>query len=463
MKPRPNVFSSKLSSLMSALIGCCGLHYSGVAQEFQLLWSQPPDYLVLTNTPQMQGASRPSNIDWESLTNTTSPAPWNTVAADDFRGSGQPVAQVRWWGSYEPGYEPVSTNDLFEDAFVLSFFGGAGSSNQYRPGRLLAVYLAPVEAVQVTSTPYFDSDGRRIYQYEAALRDMLLDHGPSPLAIPYAFLTSTNGLYWLSVAGEAGLRLRPETNQSSLITNWVREYTGKRATNSFWGWQTAPEQHEGTSVSGGVAMVGSNWVFATEQWRTNEPFHGDLDQAFELAGGCPRKSPRIRSIFAECGLPLITVEFDSAVDLISGTDGFNYELKGTNSTGDEVFWYPYFISLGSGNDTAFLWFTSILNSGTYSLRTENVTDACGFIGSSQPESVFTIPCPPPQVQTPPILYLRVFFGQGLVLSWNNPEYRLEAKSTIQTNVPWAVLNVSPPLAVFGTTTQQFFRLVLPSP
>ena len=282
MMPAPKACFPRLSRLIWALIGCYGLHHAGLAQEFEMLWSQPPGYLVFTNAPEMHGTGRSSTIDWESLTDSTNPAPWNTIVADDFRGSGQPVAHIRWWGSYRTGSEPLSTNDLFEDAFVLSFFGSSGGSNQHLPGRPLAIYLAPVAAVHAASTPYSDADGRRIYQYETALRDTLLDHGVSAVARPYAFLPSSNGLYWLSVAAEAGLRLRQETNQSSLITNWLRDYTGKRATNSFWRWQSAPEQHDGTSVSDGVAKLGSNWVSRRNNGGPMKHLTGNLTKALNL-------------------------------------------------------------------------------------------------------------------------------------------------------------------------------------
>jgi hypothetical protein len=203
----------------------------------------------------------------------------NWVIADDFRSDGRPILGVRWWGSYLPGATPG-----VEDGFVLSFFSdfqptAAGFS---RPTNLLASYIAPRTAVQVSRTPYVGWDSNCIYQYEVNLRDTCLDHAVTNLATPRAFFERSNTVYWLAITAEVGHRVVPITNSTGTIVEWQQQATGKRTTNHFWGWHTSPTNRLDVSVMGHVLMTNTNWAYPFGQWQTNAAFHMERDQAFEL-------------------------------------------------------------------------------------------------------------------------------------------------------------------------------------
>ena len=253
-------------------------------------WSQLPGYQVFTNAgqnPNMHGGDRPSDFDWTTLmqsgTNVVQP---NWVIADDFRSDGRPILCVRWWGSYMPGFEPPSpTVAPFEDGFVLSFFSDrpvAAGTPFSRPERLLATYVAPIAAVVRTPTPYIGWDSNRIWQYEVDLSDTCLDHGLRGIARPSAFLERSNIIYWLAIHAEVGHRIVPVTNSTGAVIDWVQTQTGKRATNHFWGWHTSPTQRLDLSVMGHIIMPGTNWVYPNSLWQTNQLFHMEIDQAFQL-------------------------------------------------------------------------------------------------------------------------------------------------------------------------------------
>src|SRR5262249_7424813 len=175
-------------------------------------WSQPPGFVLFTNTPQMHGGDRPSDVDWITLMqNPTAFVQPNWVIADDFRSDGRPILAVRWWGSYLQGATPG-----FEDGYVLSFFSdfqptGNGFS---RPTNLLASYIAPRTALRISRTPYVGWDSNCIYQYEVDLRDTCLDHAVTNLATPEAFLEQSGATYWLAITAEVGHRVVAITNSA---------------------------------------------------------------------------------------------------------------------------------------------------------------------------------------------------------------------------------------------------------
>jgi hypothetical protein len=99
-------------------------------------------------------------------------------------------------------------------------------------------------------------------------------------------LERSNVVYWLAITAEVGHRVVPIRNSAGEIIDWQQQTTGKRATNHFWGWHTSPIQREDVSVMGHVLMPGTQWVYPFAQWMTNQTFHMELDQAFELLT-CP--------------------------------------------------------------------------------------------------------------------------------------------------------------------------------
>jgi hypothetical protein len=302
-------------------------------------WTQLPGYLVFTNAgqnPDMHGGDRFSDIDWVTLMNAgTNLIQPNWVIADDFRSDGRPILCVRWWGSYQPRFEPTTTGIHFEDGYVLSFFSdfrppiGGGS----RPNRLLGTYVAPINAVKVLRTPFIGWDSNRIYQYEVALEDTCLDHPDPSVARPGAFLERSNTVYWLAITAEVGHRVVPITNATGQIIDWVQTQTNKRATNHFWGWHTAPTNREDRSVMGHVYMVQTNWVYPVSQWMSNPPVHMELDQAFQLlTAGCETNPPHITNFNFSCQSGNLILSFDEPLDPVSATDLSNYGGPGIVSS-----------------------------------------------------------------------------------------------------------------------------------
>jgi len=255
-------------------------------------WSQLPGYLTSTTNPHRRGADRPSDFDWNLIMQSpgTIIQP-NWVIADDFLSDGRPILCVRWWGSYFKGYEPVTTGaagqQFFEDGYVLSFFSGfIGGIN--RPEKLLGTYVAPLESVKITPTPFFGCDSNRIWQYEVALKDTCLDHRFASIARPTAFLERSNDYYFLAITAEVGHRVTPLRNTHGQIVDWVQKSTDKRTQEHFWGWHTSPNTRLDVSVMGNVLMEGDDWIYT--RWGRNEPVCNEIDQAFELLTGpilCP--------------------------------------------------------------------------------------------------------------------------------------------------------------------------------
>jgi hypothetical protein len=303
-------------------------------------WTQLPGYLVFTNAgqnPDMHGGDRYSDFDWFTLMNAgTNLIQPNWVIADDFRSDGRPILCVRWWGSYVRGFEPPATQtSFFEDGYVLSFFSDFRpvTGGPSRPNQLLGTYVAPISAVKVTRTPYVGWDSNRIFQYEVALEDTCLDHAVPNIARPDAFLERSNTVYWLAINAEVGHRLVAITNNQGQIIDWLQTQSNKRATNHFWGWHTAPTNREDISVMGHVYMLGTNWLYPTNQWMVNQPFHMELAQAFVLlTSGCDTNPPRITNFNFSCDTLKLTVEFNDDLDPGSATDLSNYGGPGIVSS-----------------------------------------------------------------------------------------------------------------------------------
>lgn len=258
-------------------------------------FSQLPGYLLFPTSPHQRGVNRPSNVDWQLIMNDTVIQP-NAVVADDWVSNGKPILCVRWWGSYmRTNYEPTTATStggvstrFYEDGYLLSFFSGFIGGSPGRPEKLLGSYVAPIEAVKVTRTPFFGCDGHRIYQYEVALEDTCLDHRVANIARPSAFLERPRGYYFLSIAAEVGHRVIPLRNNQGVIVDWAQQPTNKRATNHFWGWHTSPSNSFSFSVTGNLLMPGTEWVY--ERWLMNDAICNERDQAFELLTGpldCP--------------------------------------------------------------------------------------------------------------------------------------------------------------------------------
>jgi hypothetical protein len=312
--------------------------------------------------------------------------------------------------------------------------------------------------VQAVPLPFTNAQGRQIFQYDLALRDTLLEHSSATQARPFGFRTVTNVGYWLSVAAEVGLRLQPAANETGLITNWLRQSTGKRATNDFWAWQTAPPPTGAAPASGPMAMVGTNWFFPTNQWIANGPILGEADQAFELTGGCSAQAPRLLSITADCEVPMLTLVFDSTLDPFDATDPFIYVLNGT---------IPLVGVISEAQDVVTLIFNFPLPPGANTLAIEYLRDSCSSFALPAPVS-FIIACPPPPPpEAPPRLSLRlldhVLLDNGRTsiayLFWNQPDYGLETRSSLQTNVAWITSAGTSPVAVLTPHVgRAFFRL-----
>jgi hypothetical protein len=132
-------------------------------------------------------------------------------------------------------------------------------------------------------------------------------------------------------------------NSAGVIIDWLEQPSTKRATNHFWGWHTSPVQREDVSVMGHLLMSDTNWVYPGSQWQTNQPFHMELDQAFDLLT-CPPP-------------PTLTI-VRTGNNVVISWDGDGFRLQTTptlNPPGPPFAWTdlvgdsPVTIPIGPGN------------------------------------------------------------------------------------------------------------------
>src|SRR6266850_1628390 len=163
--------------------------------------------------------------------------------------------------------------------FFFFFFNDTATTEIYT----LSLHDAlPISAVKITPTQFGGCDSNRIWQYEVRLADTCLDHPDPTIATPRGFLEKSNSVYWVAIDAEVGHIIKPVTDSTGTIVDWVQEPSGKRATNHFWGWHTSPAHREDISVTGNVLMQGPEWIYPIDLWRVNPQVCNEIDQAFEL-------------------------------------------------------------------------------------------------------------------------------------------------------------------------------------
>lgn len=249
-----------------------------------------------------------------TITSTATADPINKVVADDFVSDGRPILRVRWWGSYlDPRYAPGAGTDPLHvlDGWFISF-------HHQVPGRLcppdslagdnpsvLAVYFAPLAAVQITPTGTVDCFNQAVYQYVVDLSQCCLicsevdprTPGIAP-AQPDRFAESQRLQYWLDIQAVTGAVWLP-----SMIEGCTLQLTGHLPPENgphFWGWHTSPGSVN--QLCGGLneACTGritnfvhqwpncwsyGNWV--KQPWLCPSPAPPPVQMAFELISDQP--------------------------------------------------------------------------------------------------------------------------------------------------------------------------------
>lgn len=239
-------------------------------------WRQPP--------VDQTGENIHSDIDWRLATTANGDS---QAAADDFISDGRPITGVRWWGSYfnendQPQPDPMNQNlvPAVEEGYVISFFEGA--PNTPGPGRLLGMYAAPAEAVDIQPAGMVGLDEHRVWEYAVDLDQALLEHA-SDIATEEAFLEEAGTEYWVSIAAEDGQAINPETGETTATDDPTR-------VDPWWGWHTTPEAvdvdgfNDEAPYAARVLMPDDEWVY--EPWEVVQQMHSDPDGfnnfAFEL-------------------------------------------------------------------------------------------------------------------------------------------------------------------------------------
>lgn len=221
-----------------------------------------------------------SDLDWRLLANGD-----RQSAADDFISDGRPITGVRWWGSYfDAMYEPQPddvNNDLMppiEDGFVISIFesSAAGASE---PGPLLASYVAPINAVDISKTTLTGWDLHQVWEYAIDFDQTLLEHATA-LAKPDAFLEEDGVEYWIGISALNGAVIDPDSGT-------IKDNGDEIRTADWWGWHTTPEVgddprfDDNDILVGTVAMDAADWIYGP--WNQPDLAHGDGDNlSFEL-------------------------------------------------------------------------------------------------------------------------------------------------------------------------------------
>ena len=187
-----------------------------------------------------------------------SPVPLpNKVVADDFISDGRPILALDWFGSYwderyEPIHPPIEPYVL--DGWLISFHHAEpyewcppGPSPVYPP-TALAVYYAPMEAVEWAGLFMADCFGHGIYVYNVHLdrccllcwhEDPRLPDLPPP-GRPDAFREVAGLRYWLGIQAVVGVKwIKPACSfEERILTGHLP--SDLTVDGHFWGWHTSP-------------------------------------------------------------------------------------------------------------------------------------------------------------------------------------------------------------------------------
>ncbi|MCP4246601.1 MAG: hypothetical protein GY778_06095 [bacterium] len=184
----------------------------------------------------------------------------NKVVADDFVSDGRPIKALRWWGSHiDPIYAPdqgpaepyvvdgwfISYHHNLDDVAVSTCPPDAWAGDW---PTVLAVYFAPVDAVQLFPLGMVDCFGHEVYEYYIDLERccLLCSHVDPrvPGAIPGqpdAFYEEAGLRYWLDVQAVVGVTWDPPAcnYDDRILTGHLP--SPNTADGHFWGWHTSPE------------------------------------------------------------------------------------------------------------------------------------------------------------------------------------------------------------------------------
>jgi hypothetical protein len=186
--------------------------------------------------------------------------PWplpNKAVADDFISDGRPILALDWFGSYwDERYAPIypSIEPYVLDGWFISFhYAEPGEVCPPGPSAVdaptaLAVYYAPMEAVQWAGLFMADCFGHGIYLYSVSLDrccllcargDPRLPYLPPPGG-PDGFHEVAGLRYWLSIQAVVGVKwVKPACSyEQRILTGHLP--SDLTPDGHFWGWHTSP-------------------------------------------------------------------------------------------------------------------------------------------------------------------------------------------------------------------------------
>ncbi len=193
----------------------------------RLKWSQPAlEQDPLSITPAYIGWNEPAYV---SKASDTATATWKVVA-DDFRCVGtMPVSSVHWWGSYQR-WSDMAAPSVTPQSWRIAFWSNVAADGKYtfsRPGNLLWVITVPARRVTeqwvgVDEFPSVSAYQEACFSYSAELESLEYFWQDN-----YASST-TDSIFWMSITAV---------------------YSGGKAPDYPWGWQTRPKNWRDTAVT----------------------------------------------------------------------------------------------------------------------------------------------------------------------------------------------------------------------